>query len=97
MESAEPQPLKWPAEDGADARPHLARSLVGKGHRQYLAGIGPPGNEDVRKTGGQHPGLAGAGTSQHQQWSVDGDHCLELLGIQAVKMIDHATVAMLRS
>ena len=37
VEGAEPEPLRRPVEDGADPLAHLARRLVGEGHRQHLA------------------------------------------------------------
>ena len=39
---------------------HLAGSLVGEGYGQRLARMGKPAVENVRKTRGQYPGLAGA-------------------------------------
>ena len=70
MEGAEPQALDALPEQPRDALDHLARRLVGEGHRERLVRPRPPGHQQVGKARGQHPGLAGAGAGEHQERPV---------------------------
>ncbi len=71
MESAEPRhALHGLAEHLAEAELHLARGLVGEGHRQDFVRPRPALAQDMGDAGGQHAGLAGAGAGQHQNRSV---------------------------
>ena len=82
VEGAQPaQALGLGPKDGGETFAHLPRGLVGEGDRQDLPGPGPAGGEDVGQSRGQHPGLAGTGSGQHQDGPVDGLHGLALLGI----------------
>ena len=83
MKGAEPRhAFDGLAEHVAEAKFHLARGLVGEGHRQDFAGAGAAHAEDVGDARGQHPGFAGAGARQHQHGSVQRFHRLALLGIE---------------
>ena len=70
VEGAEPQALDALPEQPRDAQDHLARRLVGEGHRERLIRPHPPGHQQVGKARGQHPGLAGAGAGEHQERPV---------------------------
>ena len=94
MEGAEPQAFHRPAEDGAHAFPHFPRRLVGEGHRQHLARPGAATQQDMGEPGGQHPRLAGAGTGEHQQRSVDGFHRGALFAVQAGQILGHGAGAI---
>ena len=72
MEGAEPRhAFDHVADDLADAVLHLARRLVGEGHRQNFARPGAAGGENVGDAHGQHARLAGAGAGQHQHRPVE--------------------------
>ena len=86
MEGAEPQPLDALAEQARDAADHLARGLVGEGHREHLIGPRPAGQQHVREARGQHPGLAGAGAGQHQERPVRRLDRRALLRVEAVEI-----------
>jgi hypothetical protein len=86
VEGAEPQALDAAAEQQSDAQDHLARRLVGEGHREHLVGPDPLGDQHVREPRGQHPGLAGAGAGQHQERAVLRQHRRALLGIEPVEI-----------
>ena len=92
VEGAEPQPLRRLAQDRRDALAHFARGLVGEGHRQDLAREGAAGEQDMGEAGGQHAGLAGAGSGQHQQRAVDGFDGLTLFLVQAGEMFAHDSI-----
>ena len=88
VEGAQPaQALGLGPKDGTEALAHLPRSLVGEGNRQDLPGPGPAGGEDVGQARGQHPGLAGTGTGQHQDGPVDGLHSLTLFGVEPLEVV----------
>ena len=65
---------------------HLARGLVGEGHRQDLPWIGAPKAQQMRNARGQHPRLARSRAGEHQQWPVQRLHCLALLGVERVQI-----------
>ena len=71
------------AEQHADALLHLARGLVGEGHRQDLRGVGEAGGDEVGDAGGEHARLAGAGAGQHQHGAVGGLDGAALLRVEA--------------
>ena len=67
VEGAEPRhALHGLAQHLAEPQLHLARGLVGEGHRQDFAAAGPALAQDMGDAGGQHARLAGAGAGQHQ-------------------------------
>ena len=71
VEGAEPRhALHGLAEHLAEPQLHLARGLVGEGHRQDFLRARPALAQDVGDPRGQHAGLAGAGAGQHQNRSV---------------------------
>jgi hypothetical protein len=93
VEGAEPgHALDRAADENADALLHLARRLVGEGHRQDLRGIGEAEIENMGDAGGQNPGLAGARAGQNQNRALDGFDRIGLLGIEA-REIDAAAAA----
>ena len=84
MEGAEPRhAFDRLAEHLAEPQLHLARRLVGEGHRQDLGGAGAAGGKDVGDPRGQHAGLAGAGAGQHQHRAVERLHGVALLRVEA--------------
>ena len=83
MEGAEPgHALDHMADDLADAVLHLARRLVGEGHRQDFARPGAAGRQNVSDAHGEHAGLAGAGAGKHQHRAVERFDREPLLGIE---------------
>ncbi len=61
---------------------HLPGSLVGKGHGHNLPGRHVVLLHQVGHPVGQHPGLAAAGSGEHQHRTVHRLHCLSLGAIQ---------------
>ena len=89
MERPEPRhPLDRATDEMADALLHLARGLVGEGHRQDLAAARAPRRHDVGDASGQHARLAGARARQHQQRAVQRLDRLTLLGIETREVVD---------
>ena len=83
VERAEPRhALDLAADQVADALLHLARGLVGEGHREDLAAARAARRHDVGDARRQHARLAGAGASQHEQRPVERLDRLTLLGIE---------------
>ena len=83
VEGAEPRhALDGLAEHSSDALLHLARRLVGEGDGENLRGSRPAEAQNMGDAGGEHPGLAGAGTGQHQQGAVERLDRGALLGIE---------------
>ena len=71
MEGAEPRhALDLLPQQAADPFLHLACGLVGEGHGEDVGRAGAAGRDQMRDAGGQRPGLAGAGTRQHQDGTV---------------------------
>ena len=66
VECTEPPALHRPADERRDAILHLARRLVGEGDAQKLAWPRLAGHQDMGKTRGQDPRLAGPRTGQHE-------------------------------
>ena len=88
MEGAEPRhAFDGLAEHLAEPELHLARRLVGEGHRQDFVRPRPALAQDVGDAGGQHPGFAGAGAGQHQNRPVQRHHRLALLRIEAGEIL----------
>ncbi len=61
-------------EQAADALLHLARGLVGEGHGDDVAGLDAAMLHQIGDLAGDHAGLAGAGTGEHQKWAADVVH-----------------------
>ena len=61
-------------EQGADALLHLPRRLVGEGHGDDVTGLDAAVLHQVGDLAGDHAGLAGAGTGEHQQGAADVVH-----------------------
>ena len=94
VEGAEPgHALDDAADQLADAFLHLARRLVGEGHREDLRGKGAARRQNVGDAGGQHARLAGAGAGQHQHRAVQCFDRLALLGVHAAEIADGAARA----
>ena len=71
VKGAEPRhPLNLLAKHLAHAVFHLARSLVGKGHRQHFIGPRPPGVQQMHDSRRQRPRLARARAREHQHRAV---------------------------
>ena len=73
------------ADHAADALLHLARGLVGEGHRHDLARVRAAGCQDVRYASREDARLAGACTCQNQDGSIQRLDSLLLLGVEAVE------------
>ena len=67
VEGAYPHAAHIERQHGRQPRHHLARSLVGEGHRQHAAGRDLPGLQQPGNARGQHPGLARASAGQNQR------------------------------
>ena len=88
VEGAEPRhAFDGLAEHLAEPQLHLARRLVGEGHRQDFVRPRPALAQDVGDARGQHAGLAGAGAGQHQNRPVQRLDRIALLGIEAVEIL----------
>ncbi len=59
------------AQQGADPLLHLAGSLVGEGHGDDVLGADAAILDQVRDLAGDHAGLAGACTGEHQKRAAD--------------------------
>ena len=71
----------------APMRSFISRAaLLVKVTASNLPGPGLAGGEDMGEPGGQHPGLAGAGTGQHQQGAIGDFDGGALLGVQALQI-----------
>ena len=66
VEGAHPHAVGGHVQQLLDAPAHFGSGLVGKGHRQNTERRGLLGGDLPGNTVHQHPGLARAGTSQHQ-------------------------------
>jgi hypothetical protein len=87
MEGAEPlHAFDGLAQHLRQPRLHLARRLVGEGHRQDLVRAGAALAQDMGDAGGQHARLAGAGAGEHQHRAIERFHRLALLGIEPVEI-----------
>ncbi len=87
VEGAQPrQALDLLADDLAHPLLHLARGLVGEGHRQNVPGLRLAGRQDMRQPRGQHAGLARARARQHQHRAVHRLDRGALFGVQPVKI-----------
>ena len=83
VEGAEPgHALAGRPDERADALLHLARGLVGEGHRQDVEGPGLAGGDEVGDAGGEHPRLAGAGAGEHEDGAFGRLDGPALLGVQ---------------
>jgi hypothetical protein len=87
VERAEPRhPLRRLTEERPDAVLHLARGLVGEGHREDLVWTRRAGGQKMRDPRGQRAGLAGTRARQHQDGPVEPLHRLALRGVQTVEI-----------
>ena len=88
VEGAEPRhAFHGLAQHLAEPQLHLARRLVGEGHRQDFLRPRPALAQDVGDARGQHAGLAGAGTGQHQNRSIKRHDRVALLRIEPVEIL----------
>ena len=88
VERAEPgHALDGLADQQADAHLHLARRLVGEGHREDLRGKGAAGGEDMGDARRQHTRLAGAGAGEHQNRSLGSFDGKALLRVEAGEIV----------
>ncbi len=84
MEGADRQAAAFAAlEQGADPFLHFARSLVGKGHGDDVLGADAAILDQVGDLAGDHAGLAGACTGEHQKRAADVVHGFLLPGIES--------------
>lgn len=74
MEGTDREPIHPAAEQSGYPCPHLAGGLVGEGHREQRPGRSAPFGEEERDAAGEHPGLARAGTGEHQGVTGRGGH-----------------------
>src|SRR3546814_4871752 len=74
-------PLDRIADHPPDALSHLARRLVGEGHREDFGRPGAPRRDDVREAGGERRGLARAGPREHQR---SEEHTSELQSLMRI-------------
>ena len=70
------------AEHMAEAFLHFPRRLVGEGDGEDFVGPRASRGQNVRDARGEHTGLAGARTGQHQHRTVQRFHGVALLGIE---------------
>ena len=82
VERQDPDRPRDRAEHPLDALLHLARSLVREGDREDLVRLHAARGEQVRDAVGEHAGLPRAGTGDHEQRALGGQHRLPLGGIQ---------------
>ena len=88
VERAHPgHPLGLLAQHAVDAILHLARGLVGEGHRQNLMRPRPVLAQQMHDPRRQGLGLARACTRQHQDRPVQRPHRLQLGAVQAVQVV----------
>ena len=85
MECAEPNLFCHRPNHAGDPHLHLARRLVGEGHRKDVPWLGLAGGNQFCKARCEYPGLASSGAREHQQRTRKGLHCLALRVVQAVK------------
>ena len=67
---------------GIEALPHLVGRLVGEGDGKDLPGVHAQILHQVGDTVGEHPGLAGTGTGQHQQGAFGAEYRFALGRVQ---------------
>ena len=82
VKGADPHAAHIERQHGRQPRHHLARRLVGEGHRQHAAGRDLAGLQQPGNTGGQHPGFARAGAGQNQRMLGRQRHSGALLGVE---------------
>jgi len=88
MEGAHPDAASGKVQEMFDAAPHLARRLVGEGHRQQLARLGATLLDQPGDAMRQHPRFAATGTGKDQQRAVVGRDSRPLRRVQALQKID---------
>src|SRR5258708_3343988 len=71
---------------GADAGLHLARRLVGEGHRKNVAGPGTSGGEDVRYARGENARFPGSGAGENEHRSIERLHRKALFRIEGIEI-----------
>ena len=67
VEGADPHHARIDRQHGADAGLHLAGGLVGEGDGQHAGRRGQAFAQQPGNAAGQHPGLAAAGSGEHQR------------------------------
>ncbi len=83
VEGAEPRhALHRLADHLADPQFHLPRRLVGESHGEDFRRPGAAEAQDMGDPRGEHAGLAGSRTRQHQHRPIQRHHRLALLGIE---------------
>ena len=85
MEGPHPHLLGNLADVRLDARPHLARRLVGKGDREQAVRPDLAGGDQIGDPGGQHAGLAGARAGEDEERPLHVLDRLPLLGIEPIQ------------
>ena len=94
VEGADPHPPDGALEDRLDARPHLARRLVGEGDGEDPGGTRLPGRDEPRDAVGEHPGLAASRAGEHERVAGLGGHRGALLVVERlddVRDVVHAS------
>ena len=87
MERAEPgHALNRLADQRGNALLHFAGGFVGEGDGENLAREGFAGGQNMRDTGGQYAGFAGARAAKNQNRAVSGFDGEALFGIQAFEI-----------
>ena len=94
VEGADPHPPDGALEDRLDARPHLARRLVGEGDGEDPGGTRLPGGDEPGDAVGEHPGLPASRAGEHQRVAGLGGHRGALLVVERlddVRDVVHAS------
>src|SRR5690606_9516601 len=93
MEGSEPDALEILVDEGDHAAFHFAGSLVGEGDSDDIVRRNTLALDEVSQAAGEHAGLAGAGTGQHERLTITSGDGLALLRIEIVKqMIGHRSI-----
>ena len=85
VEGLDPGVGSLEAEQVPEPLPHLARRLVGEGDREHVPGGDAPLPDQVGDAVHDDPGLAGAGSGQHEERPVPVQHGLALGVVQGVE------------
>ena len=68
MEGPDPQAGGVLSQKVRDSPAHFLRGAISEGNREYPVGGNAGVQYHVPDTGGQHPGLPGPGSGEHEEW-----------------------------